>query len=187
MGLRHGTWTGFSMGFDPVNIANSAMGGEGPDLALAKNLYKITELWNKMSHLGGKKAVNPVSRVSDDYKSLIDSPKRTRYTILPYQNFDPKDKQEPQKNYESLVYLQAYQFLRMESLKNTKLQIVVPGNLDLYAGSGVSVTMPTTQKSGDKIKADKKFSGRYMIVTIAHKGTPDTMSSEMLLMKDAVL
>ena len=187
MGLRHGTWTGFSMGFDPVNISNSAMGGEGPDLALAKNLYKITELWNKMSHLGGKKAVNPVSRVSDDYKSLIDSPKRTRYTILPYQNFDPKDKQEPQKNYESLVYLQAYQFLRMESLKNTKLQIVVPGNLDLYAGSGVSVTMPTTQKSGDKIKADKKFSGRYMIVTIAHKGTPDTMSSEMLLMKDAVL
>ena len=59
-------------------------------------------------------------------------------------------------------------------------------NLDLYAGSGVSV-MPTTEKSGDKIKTDKRFSGRYMIVTIAHKGTPDTMSSEMLLMKDAIL
>tara|TARA_Y200000002_G_scaffold266412_1_gene221416 strand:+ start:1401 stop:2765 length:1365 start_codon:yes stop_codon:yes gene_type:complete len=187
MGLRHGTWTGFSMGFDPVNIANSQMGGESADLALDKYQYKITEIWNSMSHLGGKKAVNPVSRVSDDYKSLIDSPKRTRYAILPYQNFDPKDKQEPQKNYESLVYLQAYQWLRMESLKNTKLQIVVPGNLDLYAGSGVSVTMPTTQKSGDTIKTDKRFSGRYMIVTIAHKGTPDSMSSEMLLMKDAVL
>ena len=47
--------------------------------------------------------------------------------------------------------------------------------------------MPTTEKSGDKIKDDKRFSGRYMIVTIAHKGTPDTMSTEMLLMKDAVL
>ena len=47
--------------------------------------------------------------------------------------------------------------------------------------------MPTTEKSGDKIKTDKRFSGRYMIVTIAHKGTPDTMSSEMLLMKDAIL
>lgn len=41
MGLRHGTWTGFSMGFDPVNIANSAMGGEGPDLALAKTYIKL--------------------------------------------------------------------------------------------------------------------------------------------------
>ena len=83
--------------------------------------------------------------------------------------------------------MQAYAWLRQESLKNTQLQISVPGNLDLYAVSGVSVTMPTTEKSGDKIKTDKRFSGRYMIVTIAHKGTPDTMSSEMLLMKDAIL
>ena len=187
MGLRHGTWTGFSMGFDPVNIANSQMGGESVDLKVEKEVYKISEIWESMSHLGGKKAVNPVSRISGDYKSLVDSPKRMRYAFLPAQNFDQKNKQEPAKNYADTVYLQSYQWLRMESLKNTKLQIVVPGNLDLYAGSGVSVTMPTTEKSGDKIKTDKRFSGRYMITTIAHKGTPDSMSTEMLLMKDAVL
>ena len=38
MGLRHGAWTGFSMGFDPVNISNSAMGGESADLPLDKIL-----------------------------------------------------------------------------------------------------------------------------------------------------
>ena len=94
---------------------------------------------------------------------------------------------KPSNTYAELVELQSYQFLRIESMKNTQLQISVPGNLDLYAGSGVSVTIPTTKKSGDKIETDKRFSGRYMIVTLAHKGTPDTMSTEMLLMKDTVL
>ena len=203
MGLRHGAWTGFSMGIDPVDVTNSKMGGESADLPLDKYTYKTTEMWKTMSHLGGKKAVNPIAKVGSDYKTLIDAPKRMRYAVLPNQNFDVKKnvvqetvstvsqffggKPESAKNYEALVEMQAYAWLRQESLKNTQLQISVPGNLDLYAGSGVSVTMPTTEKSGDKIKTDKRFSGRYMIVTIAHKGTPDTMSSEMLLMKDAIL
>ena len=203
MGLRHGAWTGFSMGIDPVDVTNSKMGGESADLPLDKYTYKTTEMWKTMSHLGGKKAVNPIAKVGSDYKTLIDAPKRMRYAVLPNQNFDVKKnvvqetvstvsqffggKPESAKNYEALVEMQAYAWLRQESLKNTQLQISVPGNLDLYAGSGVSVTMPTTEKSGDKIKTDKRFSGRYMIVTIAHKGTPDTMSTEMLLMKDAVL
>ena len=186
MGLRHGAWSGFSMGIDPVDLAQSKMGGVSTDLPLYSDPYDVSKTWKKMSHLGGKKAVNPVSRVGEDYKTLIEAPKRMRYTIIPNQNIDGK-KGGAGKNYSELVELQSYQFLRIESMKNTQLQISVPGNLDLYAGSGVSVTIPTTEKSGDKIETDKRFSGRYMIVTLAHKGTPDTMSTEMLLMKDTVL
>ena len=186
MGLRHGAWSGFSMGVDPVDLAQSKMGGVSADLPLYSDPYNISATWKQMSHLGGKKAVNPVSRVGADYKTLIEAPKRMRYTIIPNQNIDGK-KGGAGKNYSELVELQSYQFLRIESMKNTQLQISVPGNLDLYAGSGVSVTIPTTEKSGDKIETDKRFSGRYMIVTLAHKGTPDTMSTEMLLMKDTVL
>jgi len=134
-----------------------------------------------------------VSRLDDSIKNLIDNPKRVRYSILPNQIFDkkwynyiPGLNRSSQKNYEALVELQAYQWLRMETLKNTKLQITVPGNLDLYGGYGIDVTLPSTVKSGDKIKVDKRFSGRYMIVTIAHKGSSDNFSTEMLLMKDAV-
>ena len=187
MGLRHGAWSGFSMGIDPVDLAQSKMGGVSADLPLYSDPYNISATWKQMSHLGGKKAVNPVSRVGADYKTLIEAPKRMRYTIIPAQNFDDKKNENTSNTYAELVELQSYQFLRIESMKNTQLQISVPGNLDLYAGSGVSVTLPTTEKSGDKIETDKRFSGRYMIVTLAHKGTPDTMSTEMLLMKDTVL
>ena len=204
MGLRHGSWSGFSMGIDPVDLAQSKMGGVSKDMPLASDDYNISNTWKQMSHLGGKKAVNPVSRVGADYKTLIEAPKRMRYTIIPNQVFDVKknvvqqtvdnigtfitgEQPKPGNTYGELVELQSYQFLRIESMKNTQLQISVPGNLDLYAGSGVSVTIPTTEKSGDKIETDKRFSGRYMIVTLAHKGTPDTMSTEMLLMKDTVL
>jgi len=186
IGLRHGTWSGFSMGIDPVDIVKSKMGGVSADLPVSSEPYDISKTWKQMSHLGKKGSVNPASRISEDYKTLIEAPKRMRYTIIPNQNIDPKDG-APTQNYSELVDLQSYQFMRIESMKNTQLQITVPGNLDLYAGSGVSVTIPTTQKSGDKIETDKRFSGRYMIVTLAHKGTPDTMSTEMLLMKDTVL
>tara|TARA_R100001510_G_scaffold56686_1_gene62772 strand:+ start:417 stop:1817 length:1401 start_codon:yes stop_codon:yes gene_type:complete len=193
MGLRHGAWSGYSVGFDPVTINQSRWGGKSPDLAGAGFQYRVTDIWKTMSHLGGKKSVNPVSRLDDSIKNLIDNPKRVRYSILPNQIFDkkwynyiPGLNRSSQKNYEALVELQAYQWLRMETLKNTKLQITVPGNLDLYGGYGIDVTLPSTVKSGDKIKVDKRFSGRYMIVTIAHKGSSDNFSTEMLLMKDAV-
>ena len=55
MGLRHGAWTGFSMGIDPVDVTNSKMGGESADLPLDKYTYKTTEMWKTMSHLGGRK------------------------------------------------------------------------------------------------------------------------------------
>ena len=52
-GLRNGAWAGFSMGFDPVNIANSQMGGESVDLKVEKHEYHITDIWESMSHFPG--------------------------------------------------------------------------------------------------------------------------------------
>ncbi len=194
MGLRHGAWSGYSVGFDPVTVNQSRWGGESSDLSADMYKYKVSEAWKSMSHLGGKNSVNPMSRLDDEFMNLVDNPKRVRYTILPNQIFDkkwynyiPGLVKDSQKNYEALVELQAYQWMRMETMKNTRLQVVVPGNLDLYGGYGIHITLPSTEKSEDKIKVDKRFSGRYMIVTIAHKGTPDTFSSEMLLMKDGVI
>ena len=194
MGLRHGAWSGYSVGFDPVTVNQSRWGGESSDLSADMYKYKVSEAWKSMSHLGGKNSVNPMSRLDDEFMNLVDNPKRVRYTILPNQIFDkkwynyiPGLVKDSQKNYEALVELQAYQWMRMETMKNTRLQVVVPGNLDLYGGYGIHITLPSTEKSQDKIKVDKRFSGRYMIVTIAHKGTPDNFSSEMLLMKDGVI
>lgn len=183
MGLRHGAWSGFSIGFDPATISSSKM-GESTDMSVDAHRYKISELWSKMSHLN-KGQGNPVEQMDKSVKQLIDYPKRVRYTMLPNQIFDPKYQNQPQKNYEELVELQAYQWMRIESLKNVKLQITIPGNLDLYAGSGINVIMPTTQKSGEKPKIDERYSGRYMIASLTHSTTGTKLVTELLLMKDS--
>jgi len=184
-GLRHGAWAGFSMGFDPVTVTQSKM-GLSTDMSVDAYRYGISALWPKMSHLNENRSVNPLSELDDTIKNIIDYPRRTRYTALSNQIFDPKFIDNPQKNYEELVELQAYQWMRIESLKNIKLMIVFPGNLDLYAGSGINVIVPATYKRNDSTDTDRKYSGRYVIGGLTHKIVGSTMHTEALLMKDSI-
>jgi hypothetical protein len=185
MGLRHGTWSGFSIGLDPVTVSTSKM-GVSTDLSADAYRYSIKDSWKQMSHLKGGKNVNPIAKMDAGIQSMIDYPKRVRYTIMPNQIFDPKSNTNPQRNYEQLVELQAYQWMRIESIKNVKLQIVIPGNLDLYAGYGIDIDIPSTAKSGTTTKIDKRYSGRYLIAGVSHKIVNNNMATELLLLKDAV-
>ena len=97
-GLRHGAWSGFSMGFDPVTVTASKM-GLSTDLSVDAYRYNITAMWPKMSHIGEKKSVNPLEIMDQTVKDIVNYPKRVRYTILPNQIFDPKFQDNPQKNY----------------------------------------------------------------------------------------
>ena len=58
MGLRHGTWSGYSVGFDPVNIVKSRW-GVSTDMKKDEYRYGVKKLWKKMSHIGKSNAVNP--------------------------------------------------------------------------------------------------------------------------------
>ena len=84
--------------------------------------------------------------------------------MLPNQTFDPKFTNNPQKNYEELVELQAYQWMRIESIKNIKLMITMPGNLDLYTGSGINVVIPATFKQGSKLLSIVNIVGSMLSV-----------------------
>ena len=183
MGLRHGAWSGYSIGFDPNTITQSKM-GESTDMSVDAYYYTLKDVWGKMSHLN-KGQKNPIASMDETVQQLINYPKRVRYSMLPNQIFDPKYQNNPQKNYENLDELQAYQWMRIESLKNVKLQITIPGNLDLYAGAGIDIIIPATQKSGKKTKIDERYSGRYLIASLTHSTTGATMKTELLLMKDS--
>lgn len=185
MGLRHGTWSGFSIGLDPVTVSTSKM-GVSTDLSADAFRYSIKDAWKKMSHLKGGKDRNPITSMDTSIQKLIDYPKRVRYSIMPNQIFDPKNSTNPQKNYEQLVELQAYQWMRIESIKNIKLQITIPGNLDLYVGYGIEVNIPTTAKTGTTTKIDKRYSGRYLIAGVTHKIVGNNMATELLLLKDSI-
>ena len=186
MGLRHGEWSGYSVGFDPVTISNSVF-GLSSDLSVDAYRYAIKDTWKKMEHLDGKKTKNPLAQMDTGIQAMTDYPKRVRYTILPNQNFDPKYKNNPQKNYEELVELQAYQWMRIASLKNIKLLIKVPGNFDLYAGKGINITMPATFRDGDKTPVDKRYSGRYLIASVKHGMVDNQLETELLLLRDAII
>ena len=184
-GLRNGAWAGFSMGFDPVTVTQSKM-GLSTDMSVNAYRYGIDAMWPKMSHLNESKAVNPLSQLDNNIREITQYPRRTRYTALSNQIFDPKFQDNPQKNYEELVELQAYQWMRFESLKNIKLMIKFPGNLDLYAGSGMNVIIPATYKRNKTTDIDRKYSGRYVIGGLTHKIVGTTMSTEALLLKDSI-
>ena len=184
-GLRNGAWAGFSMGFDPVTVTQSKM-GLSTDMSVNAYRYGISAVWPKMSHLNESTAVNPLSQLDGNIKTIVDYPRRTRYTILSNQIFDPKFQDNPQKNYEELVELQAYQWMRIESLKNIKLMIKFPGNLDLYAGNGINVIIPATYKRNQTTDVDRKYSGKYVIGGLTHKIVGTTMSTEALLLKDSI-
>ena len=184
-GLRNGAWAGFSMGFDPVTVTQSKM-GLSTDMSVDAYRYGISAMWPKMSHLNESKSVNPLSELDDTIKNIVNYPRRTRYTALSNQIFDPKFQSNPQKNYEELVELQAYQWMRIESLKNIKLMIKFPGNLDLYAGSGMNVVLPATYKRNSTTDVDRKYSGRYVIGGLTHKIVGANMESNVLLLKDSI-
>ena len=184
-GLRHGAWAGFSMGFDPVTVTQSKM-GLSTDMSVDAYRYSINHIWPKMSHLNESRSVNPLTQLDDNIKQIVEYPRRTRYNILSNQIFDPKFVDNPQKNYEELVELQSYQWMRIESLKNIKLMIKFPGNLDLYAGNGINVILPATYKRNSTTDMDRKYSGRYVIGGLTHKITGTNMTTEALLLKDSI-
>ncbi len=184
-GLRHGTWSGFSIGFDPNTITSSKM-GTSTDMSVDAYRYSLAEMWQNMNHLGDSQFANPFEQADEGIKSYVDYPKRVRYTMLPNQIFDQRNADTPGKNYEALVELQAYQWMRFESLKTIKLQITIPGNLDLYVGSGINIIIPSTSKSGNRMKEDKKYSGRYVIAALTHKSAGPTMATELFLVKDSI-
>jgi hypothetical protein len=186
-GLRHGAWSGFSIGFDPVTVSNSKM-GLSTDLSVDAYRYKMKDLWGKMSHLGKKSAKNPLTQMDKDVQAMIDYPKRVRYSMLPNQNFDQKyNSKQQSKQYEELVELQAYQWMRIESFKTFKLQIKIPGNLDLYAGSGINIVIPGTYKKNSKMPIDKKYSGRYVIASVSHQIVGSELTTELMLVKDSTV
>lgn len=184
--MRDGSFSGYSVGFDPVTIGSSKM-GMSTELTTNDPTYDLDKIWEKMSHLDGKKTVNPMTQLDPIVHNMVSKPRRIRYSFLPNQTFDPKFMNNPQANYQELIDLQAYQFMRLESLKNIQLKVTVPGNLDLYAGGGIDVIIPANFKSGRQTPLDRKYSGRYLISSVKHNTTGTILYTELDLLKDSVL
>tara|TARA_R100000005_G_scaffold94498_3_gene72701 strand:- start:4533 stop:5945 length:1413 start_codon:yes stop_codon:yes gene_type:complete len=196
LALRNGSWSGYSVSLDPSILTNSKLSNEAPT-AYSPHRYNINDVWENMSHVQCNStdgSRNPVEDFTDNVKSLIDKPKRIRYSWLPNRIFDTKGAEDQsggvpdRKLYDEMPYLQSYQHLRVKSFKNVKLIISIPGNVDLYSGYGLDVYIPKSKPNGDRIDPDQKYSGLYVIGGIRHKfsGTDQTLNTEVLLYRDSV-
>lgn len=185
LSMRNGSYCGYSVGVDPVKFGNSKV---APDTYTASGAeqYDLEDMWKKMSHITPGK--NPVKEFDQTTQQLIRRPRRIRYSLIPNRNYDQKGSTADNKQYEELTYLQAYQHMRLQSFKNVRVLITVPGNLDLYAGYGIDLYIPKTKPKRDKIERDAQYSGRYVIASIRHKydGTTQTLYTEMLCYRDTI-
>ena len=191
-GLRNGCWAGFSQVFDPTKLNDSILSGESTNF-LPPYQYQMNEMWNKMSHLSP--GTNPAESYTPNIKGLTETPRRIKYEFAPHHIFDAKGEkgsgkdgrnESEDKTYGDLPFLQAYKYLRIESLKTVRLLVTVPGNFDLYSGYGVEISIPKTKPRKDKYEVDKKYSGRYIIGGLRHKYSEGSVYTEMLLYRDSL-
>jgi hypothetical protein len=59
-------------------------------------------------------------------------------------------------------------FYRYYFLEYSKLDIGVPGDLDLRSGSVINVSIPDPRPSYDRIEEDTTFSGKYFVTAVKH-------------------
>jgi len=185
--LRNGSYCGYSIGFDPVSLPSSQI-GLSEDMPSATYRYSLSDMWDKMEHLDNKNSVNPYTQIDNTVKGYIDSPRRIRYTPIPNRIFDNKDGQA-QATYNELSQLEAYEFARIESLRNVMVNIEIPGNLDLYAGTGIDINVSASYNTDRGRDVDQRSSGRYLIRKIVHNVASGAMNmtTDLTLMKDSVM
>lgn len=188
MALRNGAYAGYSLAFDPNVFTNSQLSAETFSPFTYASGGKNDNMWKKMEHIG-KNVINPVDSFDPVVKGLVTAPRRIRYSIHGNRIFDDKKKDDATSDktqYGELSYFQAYQHLRVESLRNVQVLMKIPGNLDLFSGYGIEIDIPKTKPKGDKFQSNKKYKGRYMIAGIRHLYDGKSLTTEALLYKDAV-
>ena len=81
--------------------------------------------------------------------------------------------------YEKAIY-------RFYFLEYNKLDVAVPGDLDVRAGNLIDITMPSPSKTdqGD-IRSDSRLSGKYLVNSVTHTLNRDKLSTRITLTRDS--
>ena len=91
-----------------------------------------------------------------------------------------EDEWVDQKNkmYEKALY-------RFYFMEYNKLDIAIPGDLDLRAGSIINVSIPSPNVNNGNVKEDKRMSGRYLVNSVHHTLNRDKLNTKVTLTRDS--
>ena len=79
-----------------------------------------------------------------------------------------------------------YAMARFRLLTVIKLSIQIPGNTSLYAGQTIKVKIPAASVGERKVKEDRIYSGRYVILGLTHEYSPEGVVTKLSLCRDSV-
>lgn len=142
------------------------------------------DFWEESQHLGDLKPYRSDGPVdfSKGAGRMIYRP-TTINTFGTWKSDQPLDDtdnvDEANKMYEKAIY-------RFYFLEYNKLDVAVPGDLDVRAGNIISITMPSPSKSdsGD-IRSDSRLSGKYLVNSVTHTLNRDKLSTRITLTRDS--
>lgn len=139
-------------------------------------VYKITESYDNMAHLGGQ---TKISKIPDNTGSLESKYSRVMSAILDHETWyddpeikDPDDKStiSPTEFADWQKYYAAQSFARSDLLKNQEATMKIPINPQICAGDKIDVGIQN--KSSDKDKETKPYdtetSGTYLVKEATH-------------------
>ena len=70
-------------------------------------------------------------------------------------------------------------------MEYNKLDIAVPGDLELRAGSVINVSIPSPSVNNSNVKEDKRTSGRYLVNSVSHVLNRDKLKTRVTLTRDS--
>ena len=85
---------------------------------------------------------------------------------------------ESNKIFEKSIY-------RFYFMEYNKLDVAVPGDLDIRAGNLIDVDIPEPRVNKDDIKKDKRLSGKYLVNSVTHVLNRDKLSTRITLTRDS--
>ena len=184
--MRNGLISGYSIGFDPISLDSSQV-GLSKDFSEDRFKYHISDMWKDMSHLDTRLGRNPANVIDSTIKDYVDTPRRIRYNILPNRVFDTR-KSVNNLNYSEISMMDTYDYVRRSSLDNITAKCRVNGNLDLYAGKGIKIKIPSTEPiaEGRGYDNDPRYSGMYLITDVTHQISGEQMFTILNLKRDAI-
>ena len=118
-----------------------------------------------------------------------DYPTRTKFRILPkYKNQSAKAPNGGADDApDNMVLAGAYAAARFALLKTHVMNITIPGNTALYAGSVVKTKIPeSAENRSGRLELDKKFSGRYLVSGLKHTYRKEGITTELYLCRDSL-
>lgn len=146
------------------------------------------DFWSDSKHLGNLKPYRSSSKGKSPLVNFSTGSGRVVYRPSTVNTFGKWNKEQPtddknmvdesNKIFEKSIY-------RFYFMEYNKLEIAVPGDLDIRAGNIINIEIPEPRVNKDAVKKDKRLSGKYLVNSVTHVLNRDKLSTRITLTRDS--